>query len=116
MNYTREQVLQIGSAVACKAKGNVLDTRTLTSFFKAKPEVIEDIYGNGVIQRLTYLKITHMFWVLVHMKLCLPFEVIFVMANVSKNTYRKYRVDLDRYHGTTRVATGMHLRTSGVLA
>ena len=89
MKLNRETVNAIGSDIASKTKGKILDDRTFRSFYGRSPDEVLELW-ELCCDDIPKTKLKHLFWSLMHMKLYMPLEVMVTLVNTSKPTYEKW--------------------------
>ena len=82
-------MLHLGSKIALRREGKLLDERTFVSFFGRDHVEVLQLWDmcHFSIQKA---KPDHLFWTLMYMKLYLPIDVIITLLDTSKPTFNKW--------------------------
>lgn len=79
---------KLGSQLVCR-NDSELDAKTFISFFGASPVILEECWSE-IKENLSSGRPKHLLWVCMFMKLCLPEDVLCVLCDTTKPTFRKW--------------------------
>ena len=88
MLVTAEGVKRFGDQIASK-QTSALNDRTFVSFYGASPEVLSECF-EILSDKIDGLKLKHLLWCCMFMKLYLPEDVMCILLSTSKPTFRKW--------------------------
>ena len=86
---TAEAFRNLGSLIATKVDNRPLEERTFIAFYGTSPDIISECWA-FVSVHVEGCKPKHLLWACAFMKLYLPEDVLCVMMDTSKPTFRKW--------------------------
>ena len=90
MIFSPEAARTLGSEVASRRPGKVLDDRTFSAFYGRTPAEVAEIWDLCSPRIQPKTKPSHLFWTLFYMKVYCSIDVAIIILDTTKPTFDKW--------------------------